>query len=170
MHALVNGDRQNHAFARFPKNADLFRNDRLAFDHQAVAQALQRLVRWAAHREHVIFLGEAIFRMHHAVGDIAVVGEQQQTFGVAIEPPNWIDPLGDVNQPHHRPAVALILDGGDVAARLVENEIARAGALDGIAVDEDHGVDRIRLGAELSDDLAVDADAPGRDQFFRGTP
>ena len=168
VHPLVNRDRQDDALARLPQQAHFLRDNGAAFDHDAVAQPLQRLVRRAAQRENLIFLCEPVFRVHNAIGDIAVVREEQQPFRVAIEPSNRVDPLWNVDQLHHGPAVALILDGRDVAAWLVEDEVAHARTLDWVAVDEDDRLVRVRLRPELRHDLAVDADAAGGDQFFGG--
>lgn len=168
VHAFVDGDRQDEALARFAENANLFRNDPLAFDHETIAHILQCSFGRPGSRQNVIFLGQAVFRMHDPVGEITVVGEQQQSFGVAVEPSHGIDAFGHVDETHHRPPVALILDGRDEAARLVEQEVARPLAFDRVAIDENDRVVWISFRAELGDDLAVDADAAGGDQFLGG--
>lgn len=76
--------------------------------------------------------------MHDTVGDIAIIRQKQQTFGVAIKPPDRIDPLRNRHQIHHSAAIALILDGGDVAPRFIHKDIARTLRLENFAVDFDY--------------------------------
>lgn len=115
----------------------------------------------------MVLLGQAVAGVHHAVGDVAVVGQEEQPLGVAVEAADRVDPLADIDQVHHRPPLALVARGGDVAARLVEEEVAGSLGAQQVAVDPDLGGAGIDLGPELGDDLAVDVDAARPDQFLR---
>ncbi len=67
---------------------------------------------------------------------------------------------------HDGGAAFGIADGGDVAFGFVEHEIEEAlGWLDGLAVDGDRVGVGIGFGAEFGDDLAVEGDAAGGDDF-----
>jgi hypothetical protein len=63
--------------------------------------------------------------MEQAVGEGPVIGEEQQSFGVEIEPPDWIEApdLGRKQIDDHR-APFWISACADVAARLVEEHVA----------------------------------------------
>ncbi len=68
---------------------------------------------------------------------------------------------------HYGGAAFGIADGGDVAFGFVEHEIEEAlGWLDGLAVDADGVGLGIGLGAEFGDDLAVEGDVAGGDDFL----
>jgi hypothetical protein len=166
---LTNDDFDDEPFSRFAGDANLFRDDPLALDRDPVTKALEGGVGRSHQSEDVILLVEAVARMHDAIRDVAIVGQEQQALGVAVEPADGIDPLGNRHQIHYRAAVALILGGGDVAARFVEQDVAWPLRLEQLAVDANSRASRIGLGAELGHDGAVDADAAGANQLFGGT-
>jgi len=97
----------------------------------------------------------------------AVIGEQQQAFGVEIEPADRDQPRQSFRQvvEHGRPSLGIGMRGHQ-AARLVEHEQPRALARrQRLAVDRNHivagDVERRRV-----DDAAVDGDAALRDPFL----
>jgi hypothetical protein len=60
-----------------------------------------------------------------------------------------------------------IADRGDIAFGLVEHEIEEAlGRFDGFAIDADGVGVGISFGAEFGDDLAIESDPAGGDDFF----
>jgi hypothetical protein len=69
----------------------------------------------------VVLLVEFVARVHDPIGDVAVVGQQEQPFGVAVKPAHRIDPLRDLDDVHDGAPVPLVLRGRDVAAGFVEN-------------------------------------------------
>jgi hypothetical protein len=103
-----------------------------------------RLGRQRAQHAHRVFTLDAEARVHQLVGQFARVGEQQQAFGVDVQPADRL-PLA-VRQPRqaaeHRGPVLRVVVRDDLAHRLVVGHDAR----------------RRRRDAHL-DRLAVDADA-----------
>ena len=87
-------------------------------------QLLQIVARWLAGDLHEIGLSDAETRMHEPIGQIAVVGEQQQSFAVLVEPAHGVDPLGDLGHQVDgaRPAGGVAV-GAQVAARFVDEPI-----------------------------------------------
>jgi hypothetical protein len=115
----------------------------------------------------VILLVELIPRVHDPVGDVAVVGEEEETFGVAVEPTHRVDPFPDLDDVHHRPAVAFVFRSRDIAARFVEDQIARPLCPEQLPIDLDLGASWIGFGAELGHHLPVDGHPSGRDESLR---
>ena len=102
------------------------------------------------------------------MGEGAVVGEEEETFAGVVEAADGIDALGERAEELHDGGTALgITDGCDVAFGFVEHEVEEAlGWLDGFAVDGDGVGVGIGFGAEFGDDLAVECNAAGGDDFF----
>ena len=98
----------------------------------------------------------------------AVVGEEEEAFAGVVKAADGIDAFREWAEKLHDGGAAFgIADGGDVAFGLVEHEVDGAlGGLDGFAVDEDGVGVGIGFGAEFGDDLAVEGDAAGGDDFF----
>jgi len=145
---------------------DLVGHDVARVDSNAVAQVLERPVRWPGVGQDVVLLGQFVARVHDPVGEFAVVGQQQQPLGVPVEPANWEQALPGLNQVHDRPTLALVLHRRDVAAGLVEQDGAQALWAEDPAIDLDligRGVDP---GAKLGDRRAIDEHPPAGDQFF----
>ncbi len=156
---LLEGDRQRQTFAALPQQPELLWHDPVPVDHDAVPHPLQGSVGRTTEGEDVVLLRQPVARMHHPVGDVTVVGQEQQALGVAVEPTDWIDPLPDVDQVHDRPPVPLVAGRRNVAPRLVEQDVARFLGTQQRPIDSDLGRARVDLGPELGDDLAVDRDA-----------
>ena len=51
--------------------------------------------------------------------DVAIIRQQEQALGVAVEPTDRKNPFADPNKVHHRPAIALVACGSDVPGRFV---------------------------------------------------
>jgi len=110
--------------------------------------------------------------VQETVGQLAVVGEEQQTLGVEVEAPDRIQlaRVGRQEIEDDGPA-GRIAPGGDVSARLVEEQVLQRGAPGQRSpVDRDAIVLGIRLRARLEPDGAVDGDASFREQPFSGSP
>ena len=103
----------------------------------------------------MIFLFETEFRVHDPVGQLAIIREEQQSLGVAVEPSNGVEALGGVDEIHHRTPLALVAGGGDVAARFVEHDVAAALRANEFAINADGVGVGIGLAAKLRDDHAV---------------
>jgi hypothetical protein len=150
------------------QDAKLAGDDAMTTDDDAVADALQGLRGWSGQRQNLVLLVKPITRMHDAVGDITVVGQQEDAFRVTIEPANRIDALPNLDQIHDGPPVSLILGRRDIATWLVQNDIAGTLRPQYFAVDSNLRPLRIDAGAELRDNLAVDGDTSRPYEIFGG--
>jgi hypothetical protein len=168
VYPLVDDYGQDQPFRRFALYPHLFWHDAPALDRDAASQPIERQITWSNRREDVVFLVQSVAGMHDPVCNVAVVGQQEKTFGISVQAPNGVDPFRYVHEIHHRSSVTFVTGRGDVSARFVQQQVAGALAFQELAVDTDHGSNRIGFCAELGHDLAIDADAPGRDQFFCG--
>ena len=74
---------------------------------------------------HLIDLLLAVGGMRELLGQVAVVGEEQQPEAVLVEAPHRIDPLraGPLDQLHDRLAGMRIVERGHVALGLVEHQV-----------------------------------------------
>jgi hypothetical protein len=142
----------------------------VSLDHHAGAQALERVRGRDAAHAHVVLAFHFVARMHEPFGQLAVVGEQQQAFGVVVETSDGVDVLLHLGQQHEdRVAVFGIVARGHVAAGLEEHDVAPpAGDVDSLAVHTDVVMAGVGLGAQLEHRLAVHRDASLRDESFRG--
>ena len=127
-----------------------------------------------------LFFGEVAVDLHHvglldvagggsdAMRELAVIGEQQQAFAGVVETANREDAFLHATQQMHDGLAAFgVGDGGDHFARLVQRDVDQLlGSLQQLAVHFDVVAGQVGFGAELGEDLPVDADASGLDQFF----
>ena len=158
---------EDETLRRLTQNPKLLRNHAMSIDDDPIAYSLQDRVGGPGQRQNVVLLVKLIARVHDAVRDVAVVGQQQETFGVAIEAADRVDPLRDPDDIHHGAAIPLILGRRDVSARLVEDQVPRTLRPEEFSVNLDLGAVGIGLRAEFGDDSTIDRHPPGRDQRFR---
>ncbi len=99
--------------------------------------------------------------MRQARGEVAVVGEQEQAFGVEVEAPDGIHVLAHAfeQREHGRPPLR-IGSRGDEALRLVEQDIARLLRLDPPPIHAHIILLGIGLHARIEHGLPVHAHAP----------
>jgi hypothetical protein len=161
---------QDEPFRRLAKDAKLFRNDAVPIDDYPVAHPLQHALGRPCQRQDVVLLVEFVARMHDPVGDVAVVGQQEEPLGVAIETTHWVDPFRDLHDVHDGAPVAFVLRRRDKAARFVEDEIARSLRTKQLPVDPDLGANGVGFRTQLGHDLAVDAHPTRGDQRLCGSP
>ena len=114
-------------------------------------------------------LGDLVGRVGQPVGQLAVVGQQQQALGGDVKAPDVEEPfalvVADVVA-DARPAFG-VLHGGHHALGLVEHHVdQRVIELDAQAVHVDDGGLGIDAYTELGDDLAVDLNAALGDHLF----
>ena len=107
--------------------------------------------------------------MHHPLGQLAVVGHDQQALGVHVEAAHRVEPHAQLaHELGHRAAALFVLERGDVAAGFVKhyvNLFLRRG--EAFPVDGDPVARRVGPVAERGD-RAVDPHLPRRDQFLGG--
>jgi hypothetical protein len=166
IHPLVQGDSENDAIPGFTKNAELVWRHPLAVNDDASAHPLQYIDLRPIRGDDVIFLFETKFGVHDPVRQLAIVGEEQEPFRIAVEPADGIEALGRVDEIHHRPPLALVAGGGDVAARLVEHDIATALRANDFAINSDGVGVGIGLAAKLRDDHTIYGNSAGYDHFL----
>jgi hypothetical protein len=140
----------------------------------AIEQLLFFLVAERAEHAHGVLALEAEARVHQPVGQLAGVGEQQQAFGVEVEPADGL-PLALV-QPgqlaEHRGPVLRVVVGDDLAGGLVVGDDAGGRRLDAhahrLAVD----LDLVAVLHALADvrGLIVDGDTPFGDEALHLQP
>jgi len=146
-----------------------------AIDHDAAAELVDGFRRGDARDFDEVGFEDTGGGFREGVGEVAVVGHQEQALGEVIEAADGVEArkfevgtrlllteeIGDGG------TFLGIDEGGDEAARLVEHEVAlRFGPLEELAVDADVVLVRIGFGAELGDGLTVDLDAALQDDLF----
>ena len=138
-----------------------------AIDHDAVAELVDRRERgFTADFDEVGFL-DAGGGAGEGVGEVAVVGHEEEAFARVVEAANGKDALASFEEVGDGGAVFGVAGGGDVALRFVENVVARTlGAMEELAVDANVVAGGVGFGAEFGDGLAVDLDAAAGDQLF----
>ena len=164
VHPDVQADRQPDAFPRLAQQAKLVRLNDLAIDQDTVPHSLHRPVVRPDGGQDVIFLGQAKSGVHDPVRQFAVVGQDQQALGVAVQAADRVDALPDIDEIHHGPPVPLVTDRGDVSRRLVEDDRPVPLRPDLLAIDPNHGPDGVDPRPQLGDALAIDGDAALDDQ------
>jgi hypothetical protein len=112
-----------------------------------------------------------ILRVREPVGELAVVGQEDQAGTHLVKPANRVHALGDFGQKIDHPGAARrVLVGRDVAFGLVNGEVDQAFEPDRLAVHRDLGLGGQDPGSQLAHDLSVDRDAALQDQFLTGSP
>ena len=149
---------------------DLERVDlrRPVLELDALAQPLADVPRHRAGDLGEVGLGHAVRRVLQPVGEVAVVGEQQQALGVGVEAADVEEPLVAVaDVVAEADPAELVVHRRDHAERLVEGEVdAGLVEVDAHAVDVDDLAGRVDAHAELGDDLAVDLHPAGGDELL----
>ena len=117
-----------------------------------------------------VFLLDAIPGMGEEIGQLTVVGDEDQPFAHSVEPADGEQPLLARDEiDDARPAVGVEVRGhhADRLGEHVDNAL-RVG--EPLAIDPDLLAEGIDAGAEFRDHLAVDLDPACRDQFFAVPP
>ncbi len=99
------------------------------------AQLLQLLLAQLARRFHQVSLRHLVVRIHNALGKLRIVGQDQQTAGVQIQPSHRNHVLRQAADQivDRRPAFRVLIRR-QVAFGLVEQNVFLLGCLDGLAV------------------------------------
>ena len=136
------------------------------FERNALGDAVHVGARQGFVERHLIDFLLPEGRMGELLGQIAVVGEQQQSETVLVETPHRVDAFraGALHQLHDGFARMRIVERSHIALGLVEHKIDLLFALHA-AVVEFHLVGGQHLGAQLGDDLTVDGHQTRRDEI-----
>ena len=117
--------------------------------------------------DHSVDLLDAKLGMGELVGEVAVVGQEDQACALLVESADGVNSLRDLGkQVDHKRLTGGIVVAGDVSLGLVHGVIDVAFELDLLAVDMDRRLRRVDLDAEFLGDFAVDRDASLGDQFL----
>ena len=108
--------------------------------------------------------------MGEPVGQLAVVGEQDETLGLGVQTAHVEEPLGAVEHEVRQRGAALgVGHGADDADRLVDGEVDQVGhGRQALAVHVDDLLGRVDPGAEAADHLAVDRHPAVTDHVLAG--
>src|SRR5262245_29623157 len=107
-------------------------------------------------------------RMSQPVGELTIIGQQDQALGLIVEPADVEQALAVVgHQVSDRPPAPVIRHRAEHAGWLVQCEVdkVRTGR-DSLTVHPDHLGPRVDSGAEPADDLTVDLDPPRTDEVL----
>ena len=151
---------------------DLRRSGLAILQHNSIAQSLERpFAEGAAGDARDVALGHLEAGVRQLVGEVAVIGQQNQPGRIYVEPPNWVEP------PRASSAASNQLDDSWPAVRVgggrydpgrliqcVDDPHLRPAA-NALAIEEDL-IARINVQCWVENDLAVNADSPGSDQRF----
>ena len=150
-----------------------------AVDHDALAYLVEAAGGWDSADFDEVGLFYSGGGLGERVGEVAVVGHEEQAFGEVVEAAHGVEAgqlaveAGDLllrslgEELDDGGAVLRVVEGGDVAAGLVEHEVAvRLGAAEELAVDADVVAGGVVAGAEGGDGGAVDLHAAFEDDLF----
>ena len=143
-----------------------------ARDHDAAAQPIELALVGHAPQARMVLALDFVARVEQARREFPVVGEQEQTLRVVVEPSNGIDVLAHLGEQveHGRPALG-ILPGRHVAARLVEQDVAvLRGDTHALAIHPDVVAGRVGPGPEFEDGDPVHGHAAIHDQRLGRAP
>jgi hypothetical protein len=120
---------------------------------------------------HLVDFFDAVARVRETVGQLAIVGDDDEAFGRDVEPAD-----GKHARPVRRQQVDDARPAGRVAGRrnnadgLVHREVRELGPRQGLAIDSDFLFLRVDARAKLRDHFAIDFDAAFAHQFFAFAP
>ena len=137
--------------------ADCVGMDGAVFKLDTVGDALHVVLRDVFVGPYMVDFLLDIFGMGQLGGKVAVVGEQEDAGGVAVETPYGIYPLltGVLHDVEHCQTSVGVIAGGDAVLGFVEKDVALAFQCDHLVIILD-GVVMGNLGAEFGNDLPVD--------------
>ena len=143
------------------------RDDALVVQHHSGANdSLIHFVEFAVER-HGVNLLLMEFRVRQLGGEVAVVGQQEHTGGVAVEASHGIDTLraGVTNDVDNGMTLLRIIRRGDGILGFIEQDIDLALTANGLVVESDI-IRRQHLRAEAIHGLAIDGDHTGLDEII----
>src|SRR5882757_6841266 len=110
-------------------------------------------------------------RMHQAMRQVSVVGEQEQSLAVGVETADMKQTLAVCDQVPHGPAPPRVRHRAQDAPWLVQRQVLEVVPdLDPRAVNSDHGRLRVDSRTKLGNERTVYLDPPCADQEFTRAP
>ena len=170
--ALVDGQLHDRALPRRREHLGRGHLDRAVLEPDPGQQAThRRLLHDAGHLGDVGLL-QLVRRVGDPLGEVAVVGQQDEALGVGVEPADVEEPLGPVGDQLAQRATALrVRHRRDHAPGLVERQVdVGRDRRQPLAVDPHHRRGGVDLGAQPGDHLAVDLDEAGEHQLLALAP
>ena len=166
----INSLAQDNPHARHPDRLHFFHSGPLAVEHHPGQQLRREPWLPGAIEGHFVFLFHFVTRMRQALGEIAVIRQDEKTFGLRVEPADiekarklWRQQIED------RVARIGVGAGGNEADGFVQDDVEFAFAAHQPAPDFDV-IALCGLRAEVGADATVNRDAPGCDQLIAMTP
>ncbi len=158
-------DQRDAGFRRAPSFAGV-----AVVEEHAVLELAEGLVIDPAAHGDVIRLVHLVTRVTQAVGELAVVGQQQESGGVHVQTPDGEETrfrrmLDEIDRARATLGIAV---RADHAARLEEHDVDRPLRPHDLPVDDDAVVFGINPGREVGDEVAVDGDGALLDEGFAG--
>jgi hypothetical protein len=145
----------------------LGRCGRAVLQADTAAQLLQLPLGGRAGQADPVGLGHPVARMGQMVGELAVVGQQDQARGVSVEPADRIQAQVRIHQLGDRPAAARLAGGRDHPRRLVDQpDLARL-RRHGPAVDL-HPAALVHIAGRVGHQLAANHHPPGPNHLLGG--
>ncbi|SIN71420.1 hypothetical protein SAMN05444166_0354 [Singulisphaera sp. GP187] len=135
----------------------------------SVDQLVEHLAFGASGHDNAVELLDAELGVRQLIGELAVVGQENQPRAHLVEAADGIDALGHLGKDVDHPGAAgRVVIGGDVPLGLGDRVIDHPLEMDGLTVDGDLGLPRVHLGSELFDDLTVNRHPPLADDILAG--
>ena len=132
---------------------------------------IEHFVRRIAGHHNAIRLAHSVARMRQPVGQVAVVGDQDQPLAVQVEPADGEQPgIGGFDQIDDAHSARGIAVCAQHARGFVDGEVFEPSRVQGDTIDANGLVGRIDPRAQFGDDAAIDLDAAGGDQFLALPP
>jgi hypothetical protein len=114
----------------------------------SLGQLVENLASRRASDDHSIELLDPELGMGQLVGQLAVVGQEEEADAHLVEPTHGINPLGNLGEKVDDPGTARgVVVGRDVTFRLVDGEVDRPLDLHLLAIDGDRRLGQVDLGA-----------------------
>jgi hypothetical protein len=143
-----------------------------AIQHDSLPEAFDRFGVGCTRDAYLVRPFNAMSRMHELRSEVSVIRQQQQSFGVVVEPPDGVNVFPHLAQQidHRRPALR-IRARAHIPGRFVQQDVARAlRRPQAPAVYADVVVVGVRFRAHHPHDFAVERHASLGDQLFGGAP
>src|SRR5450759_3026931 len=119
---------------------------------------------------HQVSLGMFVARMRQAISQPTVVGQQEQSLAVNIQPADRVEAFGHFDQLLPVRIAGARVRIGEIPGRLMEHDIAKVLGGNRPAVHPDIGSLWVHLCAQLAHHMVVNSHPPGGDQSFTRTP